>query len=401
MDERKGVAAKPKLGLKAKLTLLTSLYILFIFAVLFVVVFYGVNNEALLQTEEMREAISALLRNLLLSGVIFMALSVVGALALMQRFVLLPVESVIAAFEKVGTGDLTLRVKTYNNDELGQLAQACNREFDNLSKAMKIIKDSSEHLAASAQEIAASAEQIATGNQSQANEVQDAVMIISEATTAIRQVADSAAQAAQTAALATEMAQGGGESVMEAVNSMRQIEETVTQLGNSSTQIGEIIQVINEIAEQTNLLALNAAIEAARAGEHGKGFAVVADEVRKLAERSGEATKEIEHLIAGIQRGTEAAVKAVGHGSVVAGKAGDALQAIIRGSTDVATMVEDISIASSTQLANNQKVVNTVEAVTRISQDTAAGAQETAAAAQELAGMAEKLQRLTIRYKLA
>ncbi|WP_406850370.1 methyl-accepting chemotaxis protein, partial [Chromobacterium phragmitis] len=42
----------------------------------------------------------------------------------------------------------------------------------------------------------------------------------------------------------------------------------------------------------------------ARAGEQGRGFAVVADEVRKLAERTSQATVEIDDMVGGMQQGS-------------------------------------------------------------------------------------------------
>jgi len=128
-------------------------------------------------------------------------------------------------------------------------------------------------------------------------------------------VSADAASVAQLALQARENSQFGQIELNNTIDAMRQmgsrtqsVSSSITGLQTSSQKIEHIVQLIRDIANKINLLSLNAAIEAARAGEHGKGFAVVSDEVRKLAEKTFEATQEIDASVGGIMSQTEQAV---------------------------------------------------------------------------------------------
>ncbi|WP_280955006.1 methyl-accepting chemotaxis protein [Paludibacterium denitrificans] len=199
-------------------------------------------------------------------------------------------------------------------------------ESERTAEAMQIMMTQvtrSIHAASSAsREIASSTTLMARTMTEQRHRADDMVQVTQQMAVVTRQNAEQTGSATRLADNAGQAANTGGEVMHQAVLQLNQAKDAIghaaqrlEELGQRSDEVSGIVQLIRDIADQTNLLALNAAIEAARAGEFGRGFAVVADEVRKLAERTQNATLDIESKIDLIIDGTNQAMVAMREGS--------------------------------------------------------------------------------------
>ena len=161
-------------------------------------------------------------------------------------------------------------------------------------------------------------------------------------TRSINQIAETTDDANRMARRTLEEAERGSLTLTRSLDAMAAI-------GTTAGGIQDIVQVISDIANQTNMLAFNAAIEAARAGEHGLGFSVVADEVRKLAEKSSQATKEINKLIL-------ESVKSIAQGSEISRSVGEAFGMIAEGVGKTQQSIEAINSSTAAQLDDAARV---------------------------------------------
>ena len=322
------------------------------------------------------------------------------------------VKRMLEEMERFAGGDLTAELDEDRSGAIGQLYRGFNRAVANIRDIIGELAGAVETTTAAANQISGASEELAAGAQEQSAQADEVAAAMEEMS---RTIIDNAQAATRTAAAAEangETARENGAVVLETVDKMRDIEEvmqtsaeTVGELSASSEEIGEIIQTIDEIADQTNLLALNAAIEAARAGEHGDGFAVVADEVRQLAERAAEATGEIETMIAGVQKETQEAARAmeagrseVEAGIELAGKAKHAFEEIVAGTEEITERVEGMATATEEQSITSEQISQTVESISTVTAESAEGVEEVAEAATELDRMTDDLQGLVGQF---
>ena len=344
---------------------------------------------------------------------------------LTSRKITRPIVQASAVADAVAQGDLTHRLDSEDQDEIGHLSRALDRmseglkgkaeladaiaggdltvkvslagpkdQFghalvkmtENLNKVLGDVRDAADRVGAGSREISDSSTSLSQGATEQAASLEEISSSMTELSGQVKINAENAMQADQLSRLAKEAAGTG-------VDQMHNMTAAMGEISSGSEEIAKIIKVIDDIAFQTNLLALNAAVEAARAGAHGKGFAVVAEEVRNLAGRSAKAARETAQLI-------EGSLGKVTNGSEIADRTSESLASIVQSITQASDLVGEIAAASNEQSQGIGEVTAGLGQIDSVTQQNTANSEETASAAQELASQARVLQEALAGFQL-
>ena len=325
-------------------------------------------------------------------------------------------EAILRLLNEMGNladGDLTVQASV-TEDVTGAIADSINFTIEELRTLVKGINSATDQVAKATTDAQAISNRLYEAAQRQNREIQQASASVLQMAQSINEVSQSAAQSARVAQQSLAAAEKGGQAVQNQIAGMNeirtQIQDTakrIKRLGESSLEIGEIVELISDITEQTNVLALNAAIQAASAGEAGRGFTVVAEEVQRLAERSGEATKQIDAIVKTIQADTQDAVAAmekstvgVVEGTKLSDAAGQALDEIRRVSRELAELIGGISAQTQKQSASVSDVTRGMQGILKITEETTEGTKQTNVSIGQLTKLASELRSSVAGFKV-
>ncbi|MBO1518141.1 HAMP domain-containing methyl-accepting chemotaxis protein [Oceanisphaera pacifica] len=373
------------------------------------------TSEALLEIQQNHMKKDSAQANFIIALVTLIGLAMGILFAIMiTRGVVNPLGLLVTQANRIAEGDLSQDITHNRKDELGKLMDQMQIMTLSLRQLVGDLRQSSTLIATSAEELSSVSEQSRNGVNQQRMELEQVSTAMNEMAATVQEVARHAETAFDSARTADSEANDGNQKVTLTIGQIGKLSDdiqeslqSINQLEAESLNIGGILDVIKGVAEQTNLLALNAAIEAARAGEQGRGFAVVADEVRTLAQRTQEATSEIETLITNLQSKAQQSVVMMNESTtmasetvVIANEAGESIHAIASSVSDIQQMNSQIATAAEEQSTVAEDINRSVFTIRESAEHSSAATEQTAAASAELARQGSELQRLVSRFQL-
>ena len=370
----------------------------------------GWKTASILSLDPIVESKNSIIKNIIVVGLIACIAGVIASV-IFGRDISVSINKVLEVLRRMEKGDLTSRIDIKGNDEFGEVRDSFNTMIVTLGFLIKNIKEVSvnlgehsgnlaaisEEVSAASLEVSSTAEEIARGASEQASDTEKGVSIINKLSEELLELDNSSKEMLDLVDNIRKTSQESSQVVDELkekteMNNMStdRVQQEIITLDERIGQVSNILSTIDTIAEQTNLLALNASIEAARAGEYGKGFAVVAEEIRKLAQESKESSNSIKDIISNVQAESKMTVDVVKDVKERSEDQAEAVYKVNESFDTISNLIEDIilkinNIGDQSDKMNKDRnsIVNSMQNISAVSEETAAASEEVTASIQQ------------------
>ncbi|MHA1898165.1 MAG: methyl-accepting chemotaxis protein [Promethearchaeota archaeon] len=170
-----------------------------------------------------------------------------------------------------------------------------------------------------------------------------------ELSSSVQEISGSAQNIAGTQQQITKGAQEQAKMILDTQDLVKKLAQGIKDIKENSEQITQVTDIVDNIANQTNILSINASIEAVKAGEIGKGFGVVAERIKRLADESK------------------------------------------MNLTKTDTMIKNTLETIKAQEGQALNIVNIIDSIASIAEETSASTEEASAASEEIASSMEEI----------
>jgi len=375
-----------------------------------------------IEQAEIFSLFSALLRNMILIGLVLFAVYMCAALVF-SRTLKRYLDRLGTVFANIAQGNLTDRIEVKRHDEIGELMYNLNtaiehnrtmictlkNETDTMSNVSSALSSTMEETAAAIKQIGANVQAVNDKALTQAAAVTETVATIEQINEKLNRLVNrietQTENISRSSGVITQMAENTVRitQLLERNNELiktvygqtklgkdgaRMANEVVQQIADKSESLFEASVVIQNIASQTNLLAMNAAIEAAHAGEAGKGFAVVAGEIRKLAEESNTQGKQIGVVI---KESTEIIGRLIETGA----QAEKTFVSVYESVSEISEQEDSMVTVMSEQEQNGRHVLEAINRINGVTEEIRSGSAEMLEGGSQIAQEMHKLAALT------
>lgn len=326
--------------------------------------------------------------------------------------------------------DLSRRVDTDDQAEIGDLANQTNELLARLSRTIMAVSNNALALTQVADRLAQTAglsgiqggdisheanQTMAAAVEEMASSVAEITSTMEELSTSSTQIADHSQSVVEVANQTLERSRKGSTAMQLLQSKMQDIrsdsEQSLTEimaLGAKSKQISKVMELINTLAAQTKLIAFNAALEASSAGESGRRFSVVANEIRRLADSVTDSTQEIEGHTEEIQNAinrlvvaSEKGASSIEKGVEVSINTAQDLDALLKAASQTSSAAQQISLSTQQQKTASNQVVIALRDIDTASSRNAQSVRSITEISQDMINMSAELNALVQEFTLA